>query len=105
MPTLFFRYSTTHTWIKGPLRDLDLSSFTRSEGWYAFIEEIGLAPAEAQEVIRAAMENDGNLHDVTVVPESNENDRDFFCVVPKRKSSSLAFFLVVSPLPRPLLQR
>ncbi|KAJ6531554.1 hypothetical protein B0H10DRAFT_197978 [Mycena sp. CBHHK59/15] len=50
--------------IKGPQRDLDLSSFARSEGWYTFIEETGLTPAEVQQVIRGSTEDDDDLHDV-----------------------------------------
>ncbi|KAJ7884590.1 hypothetical protein B0H14DRAFT_2564303 [Mycena olivaceomarginata] len=40
MPAPFFRYSTTHTWIKGPLRDLDLSSFPRSEAKRPINEQV-----------------------------------------------------------------
>ncbi|KAJ6467599.1 hypothetical protein DFH09DRAFT_1345507 [Mycena vulgaris] len=49
--------------IKGQ-RDLDLSSFARSEGWYTVIEKTGLTPAEVQEVSRGSTEDDDDLHDV-----------------------------------------
>ncbi|KAJ7833566.1 hypothetical protein B0H13DRAFT_2370359 [Mycena leptocephala] len=45
-----------------PERDLDLSSFARSEGWLTLIE--GMTATDIAEVIRGSTGDDGDLHDL-----------------------------------------
>jgi hypothetical protein len=63
---LFFTPQFDYSRMPIPLshRDLDLSSFARSEGWIDFVAAHHLSAEQIQEVVCRSSEDDGDLHDL-----------------------------------------